>query len=149
MIFRGHVDRSLDPKGRLMLPPEYREYFHSQDPDGAVVLTLHRGRIIGITPQQWEAWEKQLLEPRNASDALQSAIDIYLSSYERVKLDKQGRIQIPPRLRKSGRLGKEVVVMGSGRHFAVMDMRAFDRMLEQQQADVSREMGDQGIVPPF
>ncbi len=149
MIFRGHVDRNLDPKGRLMLPPEYREYFHSQDSGGSLVLTLHRGKIIGITPLQWEAWEAKLLESRNASDALQNTIDIYLSSYELVKIDKQGRIQIPPRLRKSGRLNKEVVVMGSGRHFAIMDVRVFDRMLEQQQADVSREMGDHGIVPSF
>lgn len=149
MIFRGHVDRNLDPKGRLMLPPEYREYFHSQDPDGCLVLTLHRSRIIGITPEQWQAWEAKLLEPRNASNALQNAVDIYISSYEKVKIDKQGRIQIPPRLRKSGRLDKEVVVMGAGRHFAVMDARVFDRMLERQQADVSQEMGDQGIVPPF
>ncbi|MBU1249405.1 MAG: division/cell wall cluster transcriptional repressor MraZ [Proteobacteria bacterium] len=149
MIFRGHVDRSLDPKGRLMLPPEYREYFHSQHPEGCLVLTLHRGRIIGITPQQWDAWEAKLLEPRTVSDALQSAIDIYLSSYEMVKLDKHGRIQIPPRLRKSGKLNKDVVVLGSGRHFAVMDVRAYDRMLEQQHADVSQEMSDQGLVPSF
>lgn len=149
MIFKGHVDRNLDIKGRLMLPPEYREFFHSQDPDGHLVLTLHRGKIIGITPEQWEAWETRLLEPRNASDDLQSTIDIYLSSYEKVKIDKQGRIQIPPRLRKSGKLNKEVVVMGSGHHFAIMDVRLYDRMLEQPRGDVSREMGDQGLVPSF
>lgn len=149
MIFRGHVDRNLDPKGRLMLPPEYRDFFTSQDSESCLVLTLHRGRIIGITQAQWEAWEAKLLEPRNASDALQDAIDIYLSSYEKVKIDKQGRVQIPPRLRKSGRLDKEVVVLGAGRHFAVMGQRAYDRMLEQQKADVSQEMGDQGLVPSF
>ena len=149
MIFKGHVDRNLDPKGRLMLPPEYRDFFVSQDPEGCLVLTMHRGRIIGITPAQWEAWEAKLLEPRNASDALQNAIDTYLSTYEKVKIDKQGRIQIPPRLRKTGKLDKEVVVLGAGRHFAMMGQRAYDRMLEQQSQDVSREMGEQGLVPSF
>ncbi|MGE4504207.1 MAG: division/cell wall cluster transcriptional repressor MraZ [Desulfovibrionaceae bacterium] len=149
MIFRGHVDRSLDPKGRLMLPPEYRDHFQSCDADGSIVLTLHRGRIIGMTPEQWDAFEAQLLEPRTVDDATQNAIDIYISSYEKVRLDKQGRIQIPPRLRKSGRLDKDVVVMGSGRHFAVMDVRAYEQMLERQDPGVTRDMGEQGIRLTF
>ncbi len=151
MFFLGHVDRSLDDKGRLMLPPEYRDYFTSQDAEGCLVFTFHRGTIIGITPKQWEDWLEKLLVPGNHSDALRQKINTYLATYEKIKIDKQGRVQIPPRLKKSGNLeGKsKVVVAGQGKHFAIMSEETFDAQLAVPDQDVSHEMDEKGMIPDF
>ncbi|HWR03618.1 MAG TPA: MraZ N-terminal domain-containing protein, partial [Humidesulfovibrio sp.] len=63
MRLLGHAHRSLDPKGRLMLTPEFRDQFLAETPDGRLVLTIYQGQIIGITPEQWDTFVAELEKP--------------------------------------------------------------------------------------
>ncbi len=149
MKFRGHSHRSLDPKGRLMLTPDFRDRLVSEAPDGRVVLTLYEGHVVGMTPAQWSDTEEELEKVRNPSKNLRNLMRILYSGYEEVALDKQGRIQIPAHLRKSGKLDKEVVLLGAGRRFEVWGVESYRSLLEQEYDDVSEELSEAEVSLPF
>ncbi|MBA4356102.1 MAG: division/cell wall cluster transcriptional repressor MraZ [Desulfovibrio sp.] len=150
MRLLGHAHRSLDPKGRLMLTPEFRDQLLAESPEGAVVLTLFQGQIIGITPAQWDAFVQELETKLAApSTMLQDMRRVAYAGYVEVVLDKQGRIQLPTHLRKSGRIDRDIVLAGVGKRFEIWDKDRFEALLEQSHADVSGEMARANISLPF
>lgn len=150
MRLLGHAHRSLDPKGRLMLSPEFRDQLLAESPDGRVVLTLFQGQIIGITPAQWEAFVEQLETKLSAPSApLQDMRRVAYAGYTEVVLDKQGRIQLPTHLRKSGRIDRDIVLAGVGKRFEIWDKDRFEALLEQSHADVSEELAKSSVTLPF
>ncbi len=150
MRFRGHAHRSLDPKGRIILPPEFRDQVFAAVPDGRMVLTIFEGHVIGITPEQWTALEAELgKKSRNPSRQMRDFVRILYSGYEEVAVDQQGRMPIPTHLRKSGRLGKDVVLLGVGERFEIWGAESYQALIEQDYSDVSDELSEAGVILPF
>jgi MraZ protein len=54
----------------------------------------------------------------------------FLGGAMQVPLDKQGRILVPPHLRKYAALDKEVVLAGSGRRFEIWNMQRYELEME-------------------
>ena len=133
-----------------MLSPEFRDQFLAESPDGRLVLTLFQGQIIGITPAQWEAFLEELENKLTVPSAtLQDMRRVAYAGYAEVVLDKQGRIQLPTHLRKSGRLDRDVVLAGVGRRFEIWDKDRFEALLTQSPEDVSAEMARANVKLPF
>ena len=150
MKFRGHAHRSLDPKGRIILPPEFRDQIFAEVQDGRIVLTIFEGHVIGITPAQWDKLEAELQKKsKNPSRQLRDFMRILYSGYEEVLVDPQGRMQLPAHLRKSGRLNKEVVLLGVGERFEIWGEESYQGLLEQDYSDVSDELSEAGVILPF
>jgi len=148
MKFRGHAHRSLDDKGRLILPPDFRDAIRVGDADAVIVLTIFRKHVIGITPSQWDRLEDELEKVRVPSPALHNIKRILYSGYTEVPVNKLGRIAIPAHLRKSGKLEKDVVVMGVGRHFEIWPADSFEHLLDEDY-DVSSELAENNVSLPF
>lgn len=148
MKFRGQAYRNLDAKGRLALPPNFKDMLLEGSADGTVVLTLYERHVIGMTPRQWEITEAELGKTRHPSRKLQIMQRILWSGYEEARLDAQGRLPISVNLRKSGRLDKEVVVMGSGARFEIWSVKEYEELLSID-CDVSEELEENDIVLPF
>lgn len=148
MRFRGHAHRSLDEKGRLILPPDFKDKLLSATPDGKLVLTIWEKHVIGITPEQWDRLEDELEKIKAPSRQMQNIIRIFFSGYEEVGVAKNGRIAIPAHLRKSGKLEKDVVVMGAGRRFEIWPADSFESLLDEDY-DVSDELAENNVALPF
>jgi MraZ protein len=148
MKFRGHAHRSLDDKGRLILPPEFRDAIREELPDAVIVLTIFDKHVIGITPDQWNKLERELESIKSPSRALQNTIRLLNLGYTETPVGKQGRIAIPAHLRKSGKLDKEVVVIGAGRRLEIWSAEAFEDLLDQDY-DVSTELAENNVSLPF
>lgn len=148
MRFRGHAHRSLDEKGRLILPPDFKDKILAEVPDGKLVLTIWEKHVIGITPTQWDRLEEELEKIKAPSRQMQNIIRIFYSGYEEVNVAKNGRIAIPAHLRKSGKLERDVVVMGAGRRFEIWPAESFESLLEEDY-DVSDELADNSVSLPF
>ena len=58
--FRGNIHRSLDSKGRLMLPPEYRDIICAASSAGSFVLTGFDECLVAYTLPEWEAFEEKI-----------------------------------------------------------------------------------------
>ena len=132
-----------------MLTPEFRDQLLAESPEGAVVLTMFDGQIIGITPGQWDTFLAEMDKVNVPSATLQNVRRKALFCYAEVVLDKQGRIQLPGHLRKSGRLDRDIVLAGVGDRFEIWDKDRFEALLEQSDADVSEEMARANIALPF
>ena len=67
MLFRGQSYRSLDAKGRLMLPPEFRDALTAASADGTFVLTTYDGCLVGYPAPLWNELEERFGRLRNSS----------------------------------------------------------------------------------
>lgn len=132
-----------------MLTPEFRDQLLAVTPEGRLVLTIYQGQVIGITPAQWDAFAAEMEKLANPSPNMQNIRRVAFAGYAEVVLDKQGRIQLPTHLRKSGKLERDVVLVGVGRSFEIWDKDRFEALLEQQPGDVSSEMSQANVTMPF
>ncbi len=144
MRFKSHAHRNLDDKGRLILPPEFRDIIRENVPEGFIVLTIYGNQVIGITPAQWAHIEDEIEKIKSPSPELQETKLLLYSCYTEVPVSKQGRIAIPAHLRKSGNLGKEVVVMGAGPRFEIRPSDSFANLLGKVR-DVSPELAENNV----
>jgi MraZ protein len=129
---RGQFDVRVDAKGRLQLPARLREQ-----------LAAH-----GVAQLVLAAWDGGLQRfNRRSRDFLLA----YVASATDVEVDNQGRIRVPPSLRKRAALEKDAVLVSflgeleiwsaerwAARHeaavAAVEDEGAFDDLLPLQEA---------------
>lgn len=114
-MFTGNYERTLDGKGRLVLPPKHRSKLPG------VGFLAPRGDRLGLyPPQEFEDMLDRVTERVRNGEVHPDALIGLSSSAEEVELDAQGRIGLPPRLRaKAGFETNEVVVVGAVRHIEI------------------------------
>ena len=104
----GTHSYQLDPKGRVSLPARFREAFA----DG-VWLTIGQDGCLFVFPRA--EWERRSDEVASSplSDADGRAYSrLFFGTSDEAKLDSQGRVTIPQRLRDAVGIRKDVVVLG-------------------------------------
>ena len=94
MYFRGRILRSPDLKGRLMLPPEFREILTSRSQAGRVVLTTYDGCVVAFPFPDWEEFEHKMNRIRNASRIIRDFRRLVLGGAEEITPYAQGRIRL-------------------------------------------------------
>ncbi len=113
----GRHDRTVDAKGRLVLPSPHRAHF-----EAGGHLQLWGGNRLGLlTPTGFthyiESVRRKLADTLAASGAPEVSVEQVMSaayeSAEQVHPDAQGRFIIPPRFRDLAPLGSPVVVTGA------------------------------------
>ena len=111
-MFRGHSERNLDPKGRLMLPPEFREEVLRHSPEGKLMLTNFDDCVVGYPMPEWERIEESFQRINVLNAKLRNLQRFIISGAVEVALDKQGRILVPPYLRGYAKLDKDCILAG-------------------------------------
>ena len=150
MLFRGKSQRSLDVKGRLMLPPEYRDAIVARDAQGRFVLTCYDGCLVGFPLPDWEAFEGSLLTLTNASRKLRDFRRLVIGSAEELALDKQGRVLLSPAHRAYAGLDGAVELVGQLQKFEIWSPAQFTSLIEgQNYDDVTQELEAGGIAIPL
>ena len=140
-MFRGHSNRSLDPKGRLMLPPEFREEIFRLVPDGRVMLTNNfDGAISGYPMPEWEAVEASFRAGNTLMPGFRDIERFFIAGATEVTVDKQGRILIPPYLRTYAGLDKEMVLAGVGTKFEIWNQGKFEERRRQVEASFDDDL---------
>jgi MraZ protein len=127
--FRGNCVHSLDDKGRISLPSEFRRVLGEQERRG-VVLTNYISEgsrcIEGFSLAVWEDFEARLREKSRFSSKLQRLENFYLSRATECAIDGNGRILVPTYLRGYAGLDREVVFTASIHGFRMWDKRVWD-----------------------
>jgi len=140
MPFRGHAHRTQDPKGRLMLPPEFRDEVFTQSSEGKLMLTNFDECIAVYPLPEWLVIEQSFANLNMANRKLRDFHRFFISSAEEVTLDKQGRILIPPHLRNYAGLHKDIVLAGVGRKFEIWDLERFEAQRQALSANMDNVM---------
>jgi transcriptional regulator MraZ len=119
----GTHSYQLDPKGRVSLPARFREAFA----DG-VWLTIGQDGCLYVFPRA--EWQRRSEEVASSplSDADGRAFSrLFFGSSDEAKLDSQGRVTIPQRLRETVGITKDVVVLGVRDRMEIWDRESYER----------------------
>jgi MraZ protein len=119
----GTHSYQLDPKGRVSLPARFREAFA----DGCW-LTVGQDRCLYVFPRvEWERRSDEVASsPLSDADGRAFA-RLFFGSSDEVRVDGQGRITIPQRLRDAVGITKDVVVLGVRDRMEIWDRATHDR----------------------
>ncbi len=151
-MFRGHSQRSIDPKGRLMLPPEFRDTLMEKSPDGNIMITNFDDCVAAYPFPVWEEIEQSFNRLSMTNRKMRDIHRFFISGASRVTLDKQGRILVPPYLRSYAEINKEVVLAGVGRKFEIWDLARFEakrRKMEQDLDGIMDSLAENGFELRF
>ena len=122
-MLMGTYSHSLDAKGRLIIPAQFRKNLGE-----SFVLTKSPDNCLAIYSE--EEWMKQIEAtnalPRLTSEAARRFRRIYFGNSTSAELDKQGRILIPANLREYAGLTKDVTLVGVTDHVEVWDEKAWN-----------------------
>ena len=130
MFLGTHAPR-LDDKGRLILPAKFRDQLAA-----GVVLTKGQERCLYAFPtRDFEEMHQRLRQAPLASKQARDYLRVFLSGATDDLPDKQGRITIPPPLRRYAGLERDLAVIGAGSRIEIWAAGAWDSYLaEQEQA---------------
>ena len=121
----GHFNCKLDAKGRLMLPAEFREQMGEQAEEGFVLrptLFDHSQFLDLYTRKDLDEQQEKLRGKFNIYDEEGiEALRVLNEGVRYVKLDANGRLQIPKELMERGGLVKEVVVQALANKMEIWD----------------------------
>nr|WP_167941031.1 division/cell wall cluster transcriptional repressor MraZ [Desulfobaculum xiamenense] len=139
-MFRGHFYRSLDPKGRLMLSPEFRTAAADMGSEESLMLTNFDGCVVGYPLPEWERIEDSFNRINMLDSRLRNFQRFFISGAMEVKLDKQGRVLVPPHLRQYAGLERDVVVAGVGRKIEIWNQNTFEAKRKEMEATFDEDM---------
>ena len=107
-MFLGTYQHALDEKSRLIIPSRFREGLGNH-----FIPTLGLDKAIFLYPMaEWEKIEDKLRSlPITSSDA-RAFSRVFFSGAVECEPDRQGRILLPPTLKKHANLEKEAVLLG-------------------------------------
>ena len=145
MYFRGRSTRSLDIKGRLMLPPEFREILLARSSGGELVLTSLDGCVYGFPLPDWQEFEEKINRIKNPARAVRDFRRLVLGGAEVMVADGQGRIRLSRELATYAAIDRDAVLVGQGTHFELWNAGRLQPVLEQNFDDVTQAMTDSGI----
>ncbi|WP_319530689.1 division/cell wall cluster transcriptional repressor MraZ [uncultured Cohaesibacter sp.] len=145
MLFEGRHHRSLDPKGRLMLPPEFRDILLARSRDGLFVMTTYDDCVVVYPQPDWEELAEKFNTLRTTSRRVRDFRRLVIGGAEKVSLDKQGRVRFSQSHCDYAGLSKELVLVGQGRTFEVWDQARFGGVTSQNFDDVAEELAESGI----
>lgn len=159
MYFRGRSSRSLDPKGRLMLPPEFRENLLarsragvSSGEDGAereearFVITTYDGCLVGFPWADWSDMEEKFARLPNPSPRVRAFRRLFIGGAEVQTLDAQGRVRLSQDHREYAGLSRDVTVIGLLNRFEIWNPDVLRTSLDEQKLDdVTGELAASGI----
>lgn len=138
-MFLGTYEPRLDDKGRLILPAKFREALAP-----GIVLTRGQERCLyGFPRAEFERVHAQMQSASLTSKQARDFQRVLLSGASDEIPDKQGRLTIPPILRKYAGLDRALAVIGAGSKIEIWDQNSWSDYLsnsEQAFAELTEEV---------
>ncbi len=107
-MLMGEYNHSLDAKGRVILPADFRNELGE-----SFIITKGLDNCLFIYPQsEWEQLSVKLRQLPLAKTEARAFVRFFFAGARQVELDKQGRFLIPATLREHASLKKDAVLIG-------------------------------------
>jgi MraZ protein len=144
-VFRGVTALNLDTKGRMAIPTRHRERLR-ECCASQLVITVDTDRCLLLYPApEWAEIEAKLEALPSFNKAARTLQRLYIGHAHEVEMDGQGRILLPPELRKFANLDKRVALVGQGKKFELWDEETWNGKREVWLDEVDL---DQIELPP-
>lgn len=137
-MFLGTHQPKLDEKGRFFLPAKFREELSE-----GLVISRGQDRCLAIYPEKTflDIARKMAAGPSTVKGVRDFQRMLAAGASNEVP-DKQGRITVPPQLRKYAGLDKEIVVVGAIDRVEIWDAAAWEQYSAEQES-VFAEMNEE------
>lgn len=148
-MFRGSSFHTIDAKGRIMLPPRFRDVIKASGTNAVMVTVMDNG-LSAYPFDVWNKIEENFNSLSVTSDYMRRFRRVFIGSASECILDKQGRILIPQTLRAYGNLEKETVLVGVLKNFEIWSRTRYEEqnaLMEDdlQKEDVRQEIAQLGL----
>ena len=108
-MFMGTSYNSIDGKNRMIVPSKMRA-----DLGARCVITKGLDRCLYIyAVSDWEGQMEKISKLPESDPKVRAFIRHFCANAEECEFDKQGRVVIPPELKKYARIEKDLVTMGA------------------------------------
>lgn len=132
MLLTGTFARSLDEKQRIAIPKRLRDALGS--PLEALYVTPgNDGSLALYTEEELSKLADRLAANSPVQQEVRAFGRLFYARAERVELDSQGRVRIPPELVLTAGLQKDVVLLGVQNHMELWDKPRWEVYLAGQQ----------------
>ena len=133
-MFLGTYTPKLDEKGRFFLPAKFREEL-----DEGLVITRGQEHCLAVYPMS--TFVEMTREIAKGSVSVKKVRDyqrMLAAGASGTAADKQGRVMVPPMLRRYAGLGKEIVIVGAITRIEIWDAARWEEYSTAQEADFAQ-----------
>lgn len=144
--FIGHHTYSLDNKGRVSIPSDFREVL-SERYDEKLVLMKHYDRCLVAYPvEEWQKLDEKISALPASDPMVTKYLRNFYSSAKVCELDAQGRVLVPAALKSYAGLSREVVIIGLSNKIEIWDIAAWKKENpEEDNTEVRKAMAAYGL----
>ena len=130
-MFRGTHLYSVDDKGRVAIPARFIKVLSGLQDEGLVVTRFKRRNrpCLDVYPLSvWQRFEEKIAAEKRFNKKMAAFESWYVGAAQDVLPDAQGRMLIPPTLRKHAGIGREVMFVGATDKFHIWDKDVFEEV---------------------
>lgn len=132
-VFLGRYSHSLDAKGRVAIPARFRETIGND-----AVITRGIDRCLSLYPMAaWQPLADKVSSLSISDPDARAFRRMFFAEAANVEFDRQGRILIPPDLRRYAGLDGEALVVGMHTYVEIWSPTAWESQAEEMDREGS------------
>ena len=139
-MFRGRYEHTIDSKGRLSIPSKFREILVTNY-DERLIVTNFDNCLWAYPVREWKTVEEKVASLPQFKPEVKNLQRFLISAATECPLDPNGRIIIPPTLRRYAGLSQDVVLVGMTQRIEVWSAERWQKVFESAEKDL---LGDDG-----
>jgi transcriptional regulator MraZ len=136
----GNYELTLDEKNRLLVPSDIRKAWNPEDSESLVIVPGVNRKLWLYTEKFYEVMAGQMESELSPEEGNVEYDQLNFAMASRLEMDKQGRVLIPEKLVKKGRLEREVTVVGMRDHVEIWNRSEWsthEEELENRRAEIA------------
>jgi MraZ protein len=134
--FSGKHYKSLDAKGRLIIPAPFREILSSNHSSKLIITNeVFDKCLCAYAVDEWQHLIDRVNQLPQTSDAVKYYMRRVIGSAVESEIDRQGRVLVSPALRVDSGLNSEVVLLGLGNRIEIWDKAELDGVADPSKVD--------------
>lgn len=146
-MFRGRHRYSIDSKGRMAIPPKFREVLAASS-DERLIVTNFDQCLWAYPVSEWQALEQKVAALPQFLDEVKALERVFISAAVECPLDGQGRILIPAELRDYAAMQREVMIVGMTKRIELWSVERWDVVFnssQQRLEALGQKLADLGL----
>jgi MraZ protein len=147
-VFLGNYEHTIDSKGRVAVPARFRNELGER-----MYVTRWLDKCLALYPAaQFDELAAKVSSLSIVDPNARSLRRIFFSEAAEVELDKQGRINIPARLREFAGLGNDeaqVIVVGMNNYVEIWSPELWNQIqdeVEENADNIASQLAGLGVI---
>jgi len=141
-MYYGEAYTSVDDKGRINIPKEFRTQMEAQDHETWFVTRGFDGALFLFEKTKWESLLEQVRAKSMLEPKLLDFRRFLIGGVSPVKADPQGRFSLPAPLRDYAQIERDAVMIGVEDHLEIWSRRVWLNFQQTQASNFKNMASD-------